>query len=110
MPSKFWNHVGFLTFLVAAVAIFATPATGQPAVARNPGGLAPDAFRPGRLIVQPKAGREAELAQFHRGRGVTLRKRYPALGRLQVLNLPPGLDTFAVIEAYRRSGLVESVE
>ncbi len=83
------------------------PAPGQPRSFRE---LPADAYRPGKILVVPKAGRELDLGRFHQTRQNRIRRAFPALGGTQVIELPPGIDTLAALEAYQNSGLVEIAE
>ena len=61
-----------------------------------------------RILIIPKAGRDAALANQHGNERVKIKRRFQNLGNIHVLELPPGADPEAIVERYRRSGHVES--
>lgn len=63
-----------------------------------------------RILIIPKAGRDATLANQHAAERVKVKKKFPALGNIHVLELPPGADPEKVVERYRRRGDVESAD
>jgi subtilisin family serine protease len=64
-----------------------------------------------RLLVKPRSNAErAALATFHRKNSVSVLRSYPAMGNLEVIQLPPGRKASAAIDAYQRSGLVAYAE
>src|SRR5688572_657279 len=66
------------------------------------------AARQDRILVKPKAG--VDLGPLHAIRGIGLLRKYPHIGNLQVLRLPPGSTVDATIAVYQQSGLVEYAE
>jgi subtilisin family serine protease len=68
------------------------------------------AYREGRILVIPKAGRAAALGRFHGQTGARLRKAFPRLANIQVLELPQGLSARDAIARYRQSGYAAVVE
>jgi subtilisin family serine protease len=93
------------SFFLAAVAVFiltrfATTAAPAPAVP----------FSRERILIIPKAGREAQLANQHATERVKIKKKFPALGNIHILELPPGSDPEKVVERYRRQGDVETAD
>jgi large repetitive protein len=66
------------------------------------------ASRQDRVLVKPKGG--ANLALLHTILGIQVLRTYPAIGNLQVLQLPAGSTVAGVIAAYQESGLVEYAE
>src|SRR5688572_22168204 len=66
------------------------------------------ACRVDRILVKPNAG--ANLAGLHGALGIQLLRTYPAIGNLQVLQLPPGSVVGEMIAIYQQSGLVEYAE
>ena len=79
----------------------------EPVVVRPPD---EPAYREGRILIIPKAGRAAALGRFHGQTGARLRKAFPRLANIQVLELPRGLSARDAITRYRQSGHVETVE
>jgi len=68
-------------------------------------------FRPDQILIQPKKNVSATaLARFHALRKSQVLKRFPTLGRLQVLKVPKGETVASLIAKYRQSGLVEFAE
>ena len=84
-----------------------------PASSADDAGLISYPHRNDRLILQRNAGqsqaRAAELGQLHARLGTRSLKRYPALGELEVVQLPAGADLEETIAAYRASGTVSKV-
>jgi subtilisin family serine protease len=68
------------------------------------------AYCEGRLLIIPKAGREAALNRFHGQGGARLRKAFPRLGNIQVVELPRGVPARAALARYEQSGYAASVE
>lgn len=82
-------------------------AASSPASAQ-PGLLADAAFREDRILIKPKAG--ANLAALHATLGIQVRRTYPVMGNLGVLQLPAGRTVAAMVAVYQKSGLVEYAE
>jgi subtilisin family serine protease len=61
-----------------------------------------------RILVKPKA--DANLADLHSVLGIQVLREYPAIGNLQVLQLPAESTVGATIITYQASGLVEYAE
>jgi subtilisin family serine protease len=66
------------------------------------------AARADRILVKPKVG--VDLRALHAILGVQVLRTYPAIGNLQVLQLPPGRPVAGTIAAYQQSGLVAYAE
>lgn len=68
-------------------------------------------FRPGRLLVQPKANVNLDrLSQTHRNFKTRLKHQFSRIHDLQVLEISEDADIDTVCSLYRRSGLVEFAE
>lgn len=67
-------------------------------------------YREDRILIIPKAGRAAALGRFHGQTGARLRKAFPNLGNIHVLELPEGVSALDVVNRYRRSGHVEAAD
>jgi subtilisin family serine protease len=67
-------------------------------------------FRDGRILIIPKAGRDAALVQRHGGERTRVRQHHRELGNVQVIELPPGADAANVLARYRASGDVVAAE
>jgi hypothetical protein len=112
MPSKNCSgrkssfFVAFVGAVVAALLPLAASAQ-EPVIVRPPDG---PAYREGRLLVIPKAGRAAALNRFHGQHGARLRKAFPRLSNLQVVELPRGLSARDALARYRQSGHAAAVE
>jgi subtilisin family serine protease len=106
MPSKFCREVlrarfaALILFAGGTMSGVAAPEAGQP--------NAP--VREDRLLIVPKDGGGKLLRAFHARAGTTLRKAYPQLANVQVLEVPRGLDPRKLAVQYRQSGLVTSAE
>jgi subtilisin family serine protease len=97
VPMQLWcRHCGIGVFLLFFA--FAAVAAAEPA------------FHPTRVLVIPKRGQENGLANLHRHHRAQLHSRFPALGDIQVWELPDGADVRATVAEYRQSGLVEVAE
>lgn len=107
MPSKNWNILKIVVFGMACLVLMTGSGRAQERSWRD---LPAEAYRPGHLVIIPKAGQEAALGRWHRARGATVRAEFPALARIQSIELPAGADTLAAVEAYQRSGLVDVAE
>src|SRR5687768_8696264 len=87
-----------ITFLLAA----SPPASAQVILP------AEVAFRQDRILVKPKAG--VDLADLHAILDIQVLRAYPAIGDLQVLQLPADNTAAAMIAVYQASGLVDYAE
>src|SRR5690606_11805000 len=68
-------------------------------------------FHPDRVIIIPKKGAgEGNLRALHLQNGRRSLKKFPALGGIEVIELPPGEAVGDAILNLRRSGLVEIAE
>ena len=67
-------------------------------------------FRDGRILIIPKPGRDATLAQRHSAERTRVRHHFRELGNVQVIELPPGADVAAVLARYRAGGDVVAAE
>ena len=92
---------------VACLVLTLTASAQDPVIIRPPDG---PAYREGRILVIPKAGRAAALGRFHSQTGARLRKAFPKLANIQVLELPRGLSARDAIARYRQSGHAEVAE
>ncbi|MFO1500370.1 MAG: S8 family peptidase [Verrucomicrobiota bacterium] len=73
------------------------------------------AFHPKRLLIKPRqapagATVASQLAVVHQAQGIQVRRKFAALGGLELLELPAAGDMAATVESYRASGLVEYAE
>jgi subtilisin family serine protease len=78
-----------------------------------PSALSAPKTHPRRLLVLPAENAPhgaAPLLQKHATKGIQVRRTYPELNGLQVIELPPGLAKKAVAEDYLASGLAQRVE
>jgi PKD repeat protein len=68
-------------------------------------------FRPGRLLVQPRQTADlAQLNHIHASQRIHLKHQFPAIKRLQILEVPDTTDIAKLVALYQHSGLVEFVE
>src|SRR5205823_3459182 len=79
-------------------------------VARVTEGAERPPFRPGRILVIPKAAKVGQMADLHRQKGRWVAKSFPDFKNLEVVDLPAGQDVLATVKEYLDSGLVESAE
>lgn len=113
MPSKICSSgkklLDAATLISAAVCLLLPLMTlaQEPVIVRPPDG---PAYREGRILLIPKAGRAAALGRFHSQTGARLHKAFPRLGNIQVLELPRGLSARDAIARYRQSGHAEVAE
>jgi hypothetical protein len=95
--------VGYVWLLINPVQPFAH---GQ-AISRP----APANYREDRILIKPKRNVSiAAVAGLHAKAGSRLLRAWPAIGNLQVLEVPRGVKPQSLIAAYRQSGLVEYAE
>ena len=65
------------------------------------------AHRADRILIVPKQGRSAILDTLHARHKARLKKSFPGLGNIQVIELPPGVSAADMVARYRQSGEVE---
>ena len=66
------------------------------------------AGRPERILVRPLPGKS--LATLDATLGVRKLKSFPAIGGLEVVEVPPRTSADALVAAYQQSGLVQYAE
>ncbi len=72
---------------------------------------APRAWRPDRIIIQPKAGLAAgAVERLHGRQGARIQRRFASMGDMQVISVPAGMKAEELMAQYQRSGLVEFAE
>src|SRR6185295_126763 len=69
---------------------------------------APAGFRPDRILVKPSAG--ADLTALHLALGTQVLRAFPAIGNLQIVQLPDDGLVSTLLEAFQQSGLVDYAE
>ena len=109
MPSKIsWTIFGARLGALCLLAL-APPAglAQEPVIVRPPDG---PAYREGRVLIIPKTGRGAALGRFHGQLGARLRKAFPRLANIHVVELPRGLSARDAVARYRQSGHAAVVE
>lgn len=68
-------------------------------------------YRPDRILVKPKKGLPgSEMARLHASTKARVLRSFPAIGNLQVVELPKGADVIDFIARYKKSGKVEYAE
>lgn len=80
------------------------------AVAQSPRIVRPKdgpAHRADRILIVPKQGRSAMVGTLHARHKARLKKSFPGMGNLQVIELPPGVSAAEMVTRYRQSGEVE---
>jgi subtilisin family serine protease len=77
--------------------------------AQSPAAVAPaPAYREDRILVMPKP--DAAIASLHSQWGAEVLARFPGLGGLQTVAVPPGETVATLIAKYQASGLVDYAE
>ena len=61
-------------------------------------------------MIVPKADRAASLGRFHSQSRARVRKMFPGMGNIHVLELPAGVSALEMVNRYRQSGEVESAD
>jgi subtilisin family serine protease len=93
------KSVLILSLLWLGLAIYAADA-GSPAD-----------YSPDRILIKPKPTVSlTEIARLHAANRVRLLRTFEGIGRLQVLQLPPGANVPEFVTRYQQSGLVEFAE
>ncbi|HEV2436620.1 MAG TPA: PKD domain-containing protein [Verrucomicrobiae bacterium] len=67
-----------------------------------------DGYAPDKILVKPLAG--VSLSGLNLSLGVSVLKAFPRLGNLQVVKVPPLMNSSALIALYQQSGLVQFAE
>ena len=70
--------------------------------------LDPGGFRPDRVLVKPRLG--VDLTALNATLGTQVLQVFPAIGGLEVLQLPAGKTAPAIVTLYQQSGLVAYAE
>lgn len=74
-------------------------------------GAAPAArFRTDRILIQTRPAVAAAREQFQRAEGLRVRRDFPRLGGIQVLEVPAGVEVTRLVARLRASGLVEAAD
>ena len=81
------------------------PAQQAPRLGQLSGGAS---YREDRILIIPKAGRGNDLERLHGRARTKLRKKFPGLGSIEVIDLPPGASAQEMVNRYRQSGHVEA--
>lgn len=87
--------------------LLADAAAQSPRVARLKDGTA---YREDRILIIPKADRVASLGRLHGQTRARVRKMFPGMGNIHVLELPAGVSALEMVNRYRQSGEVESAD
>lgn len=110
MPSKLSEKVRFVRRLALWVGFFGLLSSAfaqSPRITRLNDG---SAYREDRIMIVPKAGRSATLSRFHAQSKARLKKSFPGMGNIQVLEVPAGVSAAEMLARYRQSGEVESAD
>src|SRR6185295_11413031 len=67
-------------------------------------------FSAERILIIPKPGHEAALANEHAAERATVKHKFPGLGNIHILELAPGADPQMVVARYRRNGHVNAAD
>lgn len=65
-------------------------------------------FLPTRILVKPRPA--LNLSGLDQTLGVTVLRSFPAIGNLEIVQVPPGMTADALISLYQQSGLVQYAE
>jgi hypothetical protein len=95
----FWTGGCVVLFLITA--LLEVSAAPKPRLSRLNDGTE---YREDRILIIPKAGRSAALGRFHGQMGARLRKAFPNLGNIHVLELPEGVSALEVLNRGSRRG------
>ena len=101
----FWARWIALGLVLAG--LLADAAAQSPRVSRLKDGTA---YREDRILIIPKADRAASLGRFHSQSRARVRKMFPGMGNIHVLELPAGVSALEMVNRYRQSGEVESAD
>ncbi|MEY2407884.1 MAG: thermitase [Verrucomicrobiota bacterium] len=108
MPRKFtWFPLSARGALVLCCLAADPPFSALAAPAPPPRAIP---FSKERILIIPKAGHEAALANQHAAERVKIRRKLSAFGNIHVLDVPNGMDPEALVEKYRRGGHVASAD
>src|SRR6184192_1028295 len=96
--SPFWNKPIILGFLIVSAAPLTASAQGGP----------PPGIRQDRVLVKPIRG--VDLSVLHSKVGTRVLPKFPAIGNLQVVQVPQGVKVGNLLTTFRQSGLVQYAE
>src|SRR5436309_8985235 len=96
--SRCWNKPVIFGFLMVSAAPLTASAQGGP----------PPGIRPDRMLVKPIRG--VDLSVLHSKVGTRVRRRFPAIGNLEVVQVPPGAKVGNLLTGFRQRGLVQYAE
>lgn len=95
-PAKFSTKISTTLALAAFL-------SGTAAVAQSNSG-----FDPGKILVKPLAG--VNLPALNQLLGVQVLNTFPAIGNLEIVQVPTGVTADELIDLYQQSGLVQYAE
>ena len=103
------NYFGarWIVLCLGLAGLLPDAAAQLPRVARLKDGTA---YREDRILIIPKADRAASLGRFHSQSRARVRKMFPGMGNIHVLELPAGVSALEMVNRYRQSGEVESAD
>lgn len=110
MPSKLSGKdflVRWVALWLGLAGLLVNAAAQTPRIARLNDGTA---YREDRILIVPKPDRAASLGQLHRQSRARVRRTFPGMGNIQVLELPAGVSAAEMVNRYRQSGEVESAD
>lgn len=96
-----------VAFCLAVFGLFSEAFAQAPRITRLKDGTA---YREDRILIIPKSDRMATLGQLHARQKARLKKMFPGMGNIQVLEVPAGVSAAEMVERYRQSGAVESAD
>jgi subtilisin family serine protease len=99
-----------LAFTCLAIGLQSSLCTGA-AQLLNPNETGASAYRPDRILIQPKARTtRSALTQLHATQQGEVLKSFEGMRRLQIVRVPAGETVESLLAKYRQSGLVEFAE
>jgi subtilisin family serine protease len=107
MPSKLSGklfQMRWVAICLGIIGVLSGAVAQSPRIVRLKDG---PAHRADRILIVPKQGRSAMLDTLHARHKARLKKSFPGLGNIQVIELPPGVSAADMVARYRQSGEVE---
>ncbi|MBK7998151.1 MAG: S8 family serine peptidase [Verrucomicrobia bacterium] len=110
MPSKLsvkYFQMRWVAICLGLIGVLSDAVAQSPRIVRLKDG---PAHREDRILIVPKQGRSAMVNTLHARHKARLKKSFPGMGNIQVIELPPGVSAAEMVARYRQSGEVESAD
>lgn len=111
MPSKLSGNIFWTRWVAVCLGVagfwIQTSAAQSPRITHLKDG---SAYREDRILIVPKSGRVAAMPSLHSRLKARLKKSFPGMGNIQVLEVPRGVSAAELIARYRQSADVESAD